>query len=110
MNGEPIQPKATKTSFVYDAQTGKVVHVHQFIPARPDGTCSDREMEETALKLAPAAWDRAQLGVLHHDEEMDLDPKHRYRVDLKNRRLVVELAPREPTQARRRVHGPSQGQ
>lgn len=98
MNGEPIQARATKTTFVYDTRTGKVVHIHQFVPARPDGTCSDREMEETAVSLAPAAWDRANLAALHHDKDLELNPEHQYRVDIKSRRLVVEPTPLEPTQ------------
>jgi hypothetical protein len=101
MEREPLEPKATKTWFVYDRRTGKVVHIHQFIPASPGGTCSDREMEETALKLAPAAWDRANLSVLHHDKELDINPKYQYRVNIKSRALVVESAPPEPTQHRR---------
>jgi hypothetical protein len=106
MNTEPTQAKATKTSFVYDTRTGKVVHVHQFIPAAPGGTCSDSEMETMALKLAPAAWDRAQLGVLHDDGELELNPEHRYRVDVQKLEVVFEPAPTAPTQARRR-EGPA---
>jgi hypothetical protein len=100
--GAPIEAKATKTSFVYDTRTGEIVHVHQFIPASPDGTCPDREMEETALKLAPAALDRAQLEVLHHDGEMDLTPEREYRVDVENRKLLVETAPSEDAVTRDR--------
>jgi hypothetical protein len=100
VDSEPTQPKPTKTTFVYDQQTGKVVHIHQFIPAGPDGTCSDQEMEETALNLAPAAWKRAHLAVLHHDRELDLDPNARYRVDIGKRQLVVEPAPKKPSQDR----------
>ena len=94
---EPIaQPKATKTSFAYDTRTGEVVHTHQFIPTSPEGTCSEREMEEMALKFAPSALDRAQLAVLHHDEEVDLTPEYEYRVDVESRRLVAEPAPPKP--------------
>ena len=99
MDGEPIQPQATKTSFVYDTRTGKVVHIHQFIPLSRDGSCTNREMEETALKLAPSEWDRAQLGVLHHEKEGDLNPEYQYRVDVSNHELLVEPAPLEPQSA-----------
>ena len=99
MDVEPTQARATRTSFVYDTRTGKVVHIHQFVPYG-DGTISEREMEETALKLAPHAWARAQLAVLHHGagENHELSPEHRYRVDIESRRLVVEPAPEGPTQ------------
>ena len=101
MDREPLEAKPTKTWFVYDKRTGKVVHIHQFVPAQPGGTCSDREMEETALNLAPAAWNRSQLSILQHDKELALHPEHRYRVDIKKRALVVEPAPPQPAQARR---------
>lgn len=101
MNSNPMQSQPTKTSFVYDTRTGKVVHIHQFIPAQPDGTCSDSEMEETALRLAPAAWDRAKLGILHYAKRLDLNPEHQYRVDVKSRELVVEPAPLKPVQGKR---------
>jgi hypothetical protein len=53
-------------------------------------------MEEMALKLAPTRWDRAELAVLHDDEQLDITPEHRYRVDVENRRLVMEPAPSDP--------------
>ena len=102
MNYEPSGAKATRTWFVYDSRTGKVVHIHQFVPAHPGGTCSDREMEQTALELAPAAWERTYLGVLAHEGELVLSPEHRYRVDVENRALVVEPAPPPRTQDRKR--------
>ena len=102
MDREPLQAKATKTWFVYDRRTGKVMHIHQFIPAHPGGTCSDREMEETALKLAPAVADRAYLSVLYHEEELDINPEHQYRVDIEKGTLIVEPAPPTQTQDRRR--------
>ncbi|SPH18347.1 hypothetical protein DEA8626_01884 [Defluviimonas aquaemixtae] len=61
----PMTAKPKKTCFVFDRRTGKVVHVHQFIPAHPDGDCADEEMERMALQLAPQDCDRSQLGVLH---------------------------------------------
>lgn len=92
MTSGPIQAKPTKTSFVYDTRTGKVVHIHQFIPSHPDGTCSDSEMERTALQLAPARCDRAHLAVLHHDGDRYADRAVRYRVDCDKRTLVEESA------------------
>jgi hypothetical protein len=99
MDGEPSQPKATMTSFVYDTRTGKVVHIHQFVPYG-DGTISEAEMAKTAMELAPDAWDRKRLAVLHHGKghNHELRPEHRFRVDLGTRRLVVEQAPQGPAQ------------
>jgi hypothetical protein len=102
MDREPLEAKATKTTFVYDTRTGKVVHVHQFIPYDRNGTMSDREMEEMALKLAPPVWDRSRLSVLHHAKDLELNPEHDYRVDVKNRKLLVQAAPTRPAQERRR--------
>lgn len=95
MADEPIQAKPTKTSFVYDTRTGKVVHIHQFVPCHPDGTCSNSEMEKAALELAPARCDRAHLAVLHHDGDK-YDPSIRYRVDCDNYTLVAENAGHDP--------------
>lgn len=99
MSGEPTQSQPTNTTYVYDTRTGKVVHIHQFIPYG-DGTISEREMEKTARELAPRAWDQKRLAVLHHGkgEKHELSPDHRYRVDLQTRRLVVEPAPEGPAQ------------
>jgi hypothetical protein len=96
MDAEPFEPRPTKTSFVYNTRTGAVVHVHQFIPADPTGKHSDREMEEVAMRLAPTRWDRADLAVLHDHEQRALSPEHTYRVDVENRRLVIEPASSDP--------------
>jgi hypothetical protein len=88
----PIEARASRTTFVYDTATGKVVHVHQFIPATPGGTCSDEEMAETAMALAPSAYARDAVDVLHADE-VELVPGHVYRVDVERRTVVAEPLP-----------------
>lgn len=88
MADEPIQQQPTKTSFVYDTRTGQVVHVHQFIPYAPEGTCSDSEMEETALHLAPG--ETANLGVVHYEGDRYADRSVQYRVDCEKRTLIEE--------------------
>lgn len=85
--------RATQTCFVYSRQTGEVVHIHQFVPAEPDGRISDEAMEETALKLAPASFDRAGLAVLHRGADLDLTSATRYRVDVEGGELVEEPVP-----------------
>lgn len=99
MDAEPGQSKATMTTFVYDTRTGKVVHIHQFVPYG-DGTISEAEMAKTAMELAPASWDRQRLAVLHRGKghNHELRPEQRFRVDLGTRRLVVEQAPQGPAQ------------
>jgi hypothetical protein len=92
MADEPNQARPTKTSFVYDTRTGKVVHIHQFVPYHPDETCLDSEMEKTALQLAPTHFDRAHLAVLHYDGDKYDDPSIQYRVDLDKSTLVEESA------------------
>ncbi len=93
--GMPIEVTPTRTAFVYDTLTGKVVHIHQFVPARPGRTIPDDEMEKVAIELAPLAFDRARLRVVHADErQSELSPESNYRVDLKSRALVVERAER----------------
>ena len=92
MADETILANPTKTSFVYDTRTGKVVHIHQFVPYHPDETCSDSEMEKTALQLAPIHFDRSHLAVLHYDGDKHSDTSIQYRVDLDKRTLVEESA------------------
>ena len=92
MADDPIKAKPTKTSFVYDTRTGKVVHIHQFVPYHPNETCSASEMEKTALHLAPARCDRAHLAVLHYDGDKYDDPSIRCRVDCDKRTLIEESA------------------
>lgn len=96
----PMETAPTRTAFVYEARTGKVVHVHQFVPARPGGTIPEEEMENAALSFAPAAYDRKSLRVLHADEKQILSPEFRYRVDPKKRALRAERA--EPLRPRDR--------
>ena len=94
----PYEEKPTNTCFVYDKRTGKVVHIHQFIAADPDGKCSKEEMEKSALSLAPTRCNRAHLGVVHLDEaDQRLNPEFIYRVDLNTQKLIRERAPaRQP--------------
>ena len=99
---EPFEAKAAKTTFVYDLRTGRVVHVHQFIPYEPNGTISDREMEEMALTQAPPVFERSSLSVVHYGRDLELSPAKHYRVDVKTRKLIVEAAPTKPVQDRSR--------
>ena len=92
MINEPLVAKPRKTCFVYDTRTGRVVHIHQFVPSHPDGTCSDEEMEKTALDLAPTECDLGHLAVIHRDGDGDLDPEFDFRVDCDKRELIKEPA------------------
>lgn len=97
INDMPFQEKPTRTCFVYDKRTGKVVHIHQFIATDPNAACSTEEIEKTALKLAPTQCDRAHLSVLHSDEsEQQLSPEFRYRVNCNTHKLIREPAPAIP--------------
>jgi hypothetical protein len=103
MDREPVEGKPTKTTFVYDRRTGKVVHVHQFVPYERNGTISDREMEEMALSLAPASLNRERLGVLHQGRDLELSPERIYRVDVKTGKLVAkEVVAKSPQATARR--------
>lgn len=82
--------RATQTCFVYSRQTGEVVHIHQFVPAGPDGRATTEEMEEAALRLAPAAYDRADLATLQGGAALDLTPAMLYRVDVERGELIEE--------------------
>lgn len=92
MENEPIEAKPTRTSFVYDSRTGKVVHIHQYVPLHPGEKCAEAEMERTALQLAPSHFDRGHLAVLHFEGDKYSDPSIRYRVDCEKRTLIAESA------------------
>lgn len=100
----PTEIAPTRTAFVYETRTGKVVHIHQFVPARPGGTIPEDEMEKAALSFAPATYDRRSLRVLHADEKLDLSPEFRYRVDVRKRALLAErVEPLRPRDRPRRT-------
>jgi hypothetical protein len=89
---EPMEAIPSKTTFVYDARTGKVVHIHQFVGE----SCSDDDMERTALELAPGQLDRKHLSVIHDASiGKELSPDRHYRVDVKARRVVAETVERK---------------
>jgi hypothetical protein len=85
----------TQTTFVYDRNSGEVVHIHQFVPAEPDGRCSEEEMEETALRLAPKSFDGNRLAILH-EGALQISPEYLYRVEVDSGRLVTETVPSTP--------------
>jgi hypothetical protein len=87
---DPIEGKPTRTSFVYDAETGEVIHVHQFVPWKEGDTGDVDQVREMALAQA-----RASRGKDLRLETLDLDGDYysgdvRYRVELKSRELVRE--------------------
>lgn len=73
--------KAEQTCLVYDVRTGVVVHIHQFCPLEAGGRCSDAEMDETALALAPDECPRDQLATLQVVGDIELRSGHLYYVD-----------------------------
>ncbi|WP_199254147.1 hypothetical protein [Mycolicibacterium mengxianglii] len=88
----------TQTTFVYHRETGEVIHIHRYVPATADGRCSDEEMAETALALAPTWADRGSLGTLHQGA-FELSAQDGYRVDLGTGQLQTErLRPTTPWQ------------
>jgi hypothetical protein len=94
-DNEMMNSTPTQTSFVYDRDSGEVVHIHQFVPAEPEGRCSDEEMEETALRLAPSSVDKGRLAILH-EGPMKLSADYLYRIDTESGRLVTEQVPPNP--------------
>ena len=73
--------RAEQTCFVYDVRTGIVVHIHQFCPLEAGGRCSEAEMEQTAIALAPDEFPRDHLATLQVSGDVELRPGHLYHVD-----------------------------
>jgi hypothetical protein len=101
-SSEPIEGKPSRTTFVYDAESGDVVHVHQFIQWEADARVSDEEMEEAARRNVHDSFGKRKLGVAHSHGDIDVSPENRYRVDVESGRVQVEPGPREPVQGGRR--------
>lgn len=95
------QPNAEQTCFVYDVETGYVVHVHQFCPLEPGGRCAESEMERAALELVSADLSRSNLATFHHSGELKLKPGHRYRIDRERQTFSAEPHDVPSTSARR---------
>lgn len=83
---------------VYDARTGKVVHLHEFVPADARGRCANDALAQEALRIAAHEHPDADLKVAHPSPSARLDPRAHYRYDAKSRKLVAgpaRLTPRE---------------
>jgi len=75
---------------VYEKDTGKVVHIHEFIPAEPSSGCSREELEIQALQLAPTKYPRSGLAAFHPTTHQVFKRHFRYQVDTRRNALLVE--------------------
>ncbi len=85
-----VEPESSQTCVVYDAQTGRILHVHQVVTLHGGEAPTDHEIESRALALAANdRRQRSQMRVLHVNPE-SLSPGERYRVDLEKQALLSE--------------------
>src|SRR5438046_1105466 len=115
----PISYVQTKGRWyvVYDAQDGRVVHMHEFIaadgdPDSSDGASSPRSEEAAhALRAARQDFDEPELRVMHVPAALDFDAKGRYRVDIASGELkqVAKAfgSPRELARQKRAAKSPN---
>jgi hypothetical protein len=75
---------------VFDARTGKVVHVHQFVPASARTRCTADDLAKEALRIAAQEHPDADLKPVPASAAKTLDPRVNYRFDTKSRKLIVE--------------------
>ncbi len=77
---------------VYDKETGKVVHIHEFVSAGPAAAASNEMLETQALQLAPTKFERHRLAVFHPEKGQAFGRQFRYRIDTHKQALIVEKA------------------
>jgi hypothetical protein len=83
---------ASQFCLVYEKQTGKVVHIHEFISVDPAGRCAPDELETQALQLAPAKYARSDLATFHPKPDQIVSRQFKYRVDCDRNKLLIEKA------------------
>ncbi len=79
------EPKLIGTVVVYDRETGRIAHTHQFVHFGKGEPPSKASMEQKALKAAGSAG--GVHDVLHH-HGAPLKANAFYRVDLNTRNLI----------------------
>jgi hypothetical protein len=84
--GGDVAVDSEQACVVYEAKTGRVVHLHRVITLRGGKGPSKDAMEARALELA-GGGSRAEVKVLHLDPE-SLQSGSAYKVDLKKLQLV----------------------
>jgi hypothetical protein len=83
------QLKATthRVCVVYDAQSGRIVHVHHEVSLHQGPHATEAETEAAALaQIRKRGRDTSQFKVLHV-KPSDLQPQKRYKVDPQQRTL-----------------------
>ncbi len=92
----PFDSSPTQTCVVYDQRTGRVVHVHDFIPAEPGGSAAPSEMRAAALEATGSVVEQQYLAVAEVPEDL-LDSKGACRVNAETGKVYAEsLGPVDP--------------
>jgi hypothetical protein len=84
--GGDVAVESHQACVVYEAKTGRVVHLHRAITLRGGKAPTKSAMEARALELA-GGGSRAAVKVLHLDPE-SVQSGSAYKVDLKKLKLV----------------------
>lgn len=93
------EPIRSQFCLVYDKETGKVVHIHEFISAEPSGAVSSEILETQALQLAPTKFERHRLAVFHPEKGQVFGRQFRYRIDCQKQTLIIDKADQESASA-----------
>ena len=102
---EADQANASQWCLIYERRTGKVVHIHQFLPLTTDDLMSHEALEKAALaELAPDSHPNADsFGVFHPKANAVLEPNVEYVIDLKSHSLSGKrIDPYERMQSQRK--------
>ncbi len=85
----PFDSSPTQTCVVYDQRTGRVVHVHDFVPAEPGGSSAPSEMRAAALDATSSLAEKQYLAIAEVPEDL-LGSEGAYRVNAETGKVYAE--------------------
>lgn len=91
-SGDPGQLIPSQACVVYDQTDGRIVHIHEFVPATPGGSCPSEELHATAMDMASRLCGTESLAIVDAPDELVRGPRTAWRVDLSTREIKAELA------------------
>jgi hypothetical protein len=85
--------KSARSCVLYDADSGRILHIHQSVVLEGGETPADADMERTARELLADRDIKPTKVLALHLPHADFKPRTAYTVDV-TKRVLVERAPR----------------
>jgi hypothetical protein len=90
-SGKPEYLIPTQACVVYDQRDGRIVHIHEFVPATAGGSYSLDELHTAAMGMASRLCGTEFLAIADAPAELVREPRNVWRVDLSTGELKAEL-------------------